>query len=152
MILSWAGILSLKSGAGTHPPVMALKFRVLNSVCVHVGVFIFRECGQKKSQYLSFGCKRKVFGFFIVLFCFEKYLTKGWWGYKVGMGRIQQSLWMTEQPLSPYSTSLCLTPHFLWALGQLKCLPCLQLTLHAVLRQATCVAMCWIIKTDTTII
>lgn len=96
---------------GGDPPfsggtqVLSTKF----CVCLHASVFIFSEWGQKKSWYLSFICKRTVFGFFLAFLCLETYLAKGWWGYKVGMGRIQQSLWMTEHALSPPTPPLSLS-------------------------------------------
>lgn len=142
----------------THPSMAVLMFSVLNPVYVHarvcacVCIYPHAECGQKKCQYLSFGLKRRVFGFFMVFLCFEKFLTVRRGGSKAGMGRSQQSLWTVDQPFSPYMTSLSLSQcpplPFLW----LKRLPCPQLTLHTVLCHATCVTVCRITKTETTII
>lgn len=69
MILPWFGILSEKSGVMIHPSVAALKFWVLNSVCVHVLVCVrvFSEnAARRKANPL-----RTIVGFFIVFLCFK---------------------------------------------------------------------------------
>lgn len=75
---------------------------------------------------------------------FWKGLNEGVMRMQVGMEKIQQSIWMKDRP-APHLT-------LLWALRQLKCFTCLQLTLHGILSHATYVMMCQITETEIMII
>lgn len=151
MLLSWHVVLSQKFGSRTHPLGMVLTFWVLSCVCVcvHVCVYFHRKCGHKKSQYFSFSYK----WYLVSLQC--SCVLKTTWGK--GDEDASRNGKNSAEPLSDRSASPPPYPHagthtFLWALCQLKCLSCLQLTLQVILRHASYVTMCQITKIETTII